>query len=121
MSALVEARGPFEVCIRPPGKPSINAKEWALEQQERGCSRCLETLEIGQVWELAVGSKLEPSLLLQLYVGKLGTDAHDYWRCLSLESGIVFSAAVRRWDPHHFGNQAREDNGDVPLCGRRLA
>ncbi len=68
-----------------------------------------------------MGSKLEASVLLQLYVGKLGSDAHDYWRCLSLESGIVFSATVRRWDPTHFANQMREDNDEVPLCGKRLA
>lgn len=87
----------------------------------KGYPRCLEDLEIGQVWELAVGSKLEASVLLQLYVGKLGTDDMDYWRCLSLESGIVFTATVRRWDPCHFANLVREDDGDVPLCGRRLA
>jgi hypothetical protein len=72
------------------------------------------------VWELNVGERLEISVLLQLYVGKFGKDDQDYWRCLSLESGKLFSATTRRWDPSYFGHRDREDEGDVPLVGRRL-
>ncbi len=94
-----------------------------MGSREGGCPASLEgmaPLEEGQVWELNVGDRLEPSVLLQLYVGKMGKDDHDYWRCLSLERGRLFSATVRRWDPTYYANQAIDDPDDVPLVGRRL-
>ena len=72
------------------------------------------------MWELNCGDVLQPCLLLQLYVGKFGRDDQDYWRCLSLESGKLFSATVRRWDPSHVINRPITDPDDVPLVGRRL-
>jgi len=93
---------------------------------EGGCPASLEgpiTLEEGQVWELNVGDALEPSVLLELYRGKMAGLDQDYWRCLSLESGRLFSATVRRWDPTYFGHSVREHDDDddyVPLVGRRL-
>ncbi len=90
---------------------------------EGACPASLEDMDAlreGQVWELNVGDRLEPSVLLQLYVGKFGRDDQDYWRCLSLERGIVFSASTRRWDPSRRINWPADDLEVVPLVGRRL-
>ena len=90
---------------------------------EGGCSPSLddaESLREGQVWELNVGEALEPCVLLQLYAGKFGKEDQEYWRCLSLESGKLFSATTRRWDPTYYGHDIRKHDDDLPLVGRRL-
>lgn len=86
---------------------------------------CPPSLEVGQVWELNVDGRLEPSVLLQLYVGKFRGNEQDYWRCLSLESGKLFSATTRRWDQSYqsyfiYRHRPITDAAVGPLVGRRL-
>ena len=93
------------------------------QAEQGGCPASLEgpiTLEEGQVWELAVGSRLEPSLLLCRYDDTKASMPASYWRCLALESGELFSATTRRWDPDNYHHSARQLDGDLPLVGRRL-
>ena len=99
----------------------ITATERSMEG---GCPASLDgpiTLEEGQVWELNVSDRLEPCVLLFKYEAREETCVRaTYWRCLALESGVVFSATLRRWDPTYYANRAIDDPDDVPLVGRRL-